>query len=320
MAGAVDRNGDVYAFDVAQNEVATILKFVPLVPQTSIKAHPSSTVQIPTVTFRFNSSIPRAEFQCQLRKAGANTPTFQPCSSPQAYDGLADGSYRFQVRSISPVGPVDPTPATFRFSIKLLHPDTAITSGPASTIGVDTATFAFESSSAGASFACRLERAGSPPPAFKPCKSPATYGQLANGDWTFEVQSSSTHGVADPTQAHDAFIVDTTPPTVTAPTPPVDPGWWTAPARPGPSVFSRAGQRPTPTALPQSCSTRSSSAAERVLRTSARSPRRSACRTCWERRPRSCRWRREARTTNYGFAVRTNLGSPPRAPRGIRSS
>jgi hypothetical protein len=223
VAGAADRSGDVYAFDVAQNEVATILKFVPLVPQTSIKAHPSSTVRIPTVTFRFDSSIPRAEFRCRLRKAGAKPPTFKPCSSPQTYDDLADGSYRFQVRSISPVGPVDPTPAAFRFNVKLLHPDTVITAGPASTIGVASAMFAFKSSSTGASFACRLEPAGSPPPAFKPCTSPATYRQLTNGDWTFEVQSSSTYGVADSTPAHDAFTVDTTPPTVTAPTSPTIP-------------------------------------------------------------------------------------------------
>jgi hypothetical protein len=220
VVGAVDRSGDVYAFEVAQNEVATILKFAPLVPQTSIEAHPSPTVQIPTVTFRFKSSLPSAELQCRLRRAGAKTPPFTPCSSPKSYNGLADGSYRFQARSVSPVGPVDPTPAAFRFGVKLLYPDTLITSEPASTIGVSRAMFAFRSSSSGASFVCRVNEAGSPPPAFKPCTSPATYRQLSDGDWTFEVQSISTYGVADPTPARDAFTVDTTPPAVTAPAPP----------------------------------------------------------------------------------------------------
>jgi hypothetical protein len=57
--GAVDRAGDVYVFDKAKNDVATILKFAPVVPHTTITAHPSSTLQIPTATFRFKSSNPR---------------------------------------------------------------------------------------------------------------------------------------------------------------------------------------------------------------------------------------------------------------------
>jgi hypothetical protein len=223
VPGAVDASGDVYAFDVAQNEVATLLKFAPLVPQTSITAHPSSTVQIPTATFRFKSSVPGATLQCRLRNTGAKSPAFKPCSGPKTYDDLANGTYRFQARSISPVGPVERTPAAFRFAVKLLHPDTVITSQPASTIGASTATFAFKSSISGASFACRIERVGSPSPAFKSCTSPATYGQLSNGEWTFEVQASTSHGVADPTPAHGTFTVDTTPPTVTGPSPPTIP-------------------------------------------------------------------------------------------------
>lgn len=223
VAGAVDRAGDVYAFDEASNDVSTILKFAPVVPQTTITAHPPSTVQSPTETFRFKSSIPGAKLQCRLRKAGAAAPAFKPCSSPTVYNDQPNGSYTFEARSISPDGPVDHSPATFKFKVQLVFPQTTITSAPASTIGTTTATFAFESSSAGATFACRLALVGSPPPAFRTCPSPVTFVQLGDGTWKFDVQSTSRQGVADPTPASYQFRIDTQPPVVAAPTAPTIP-------------------------------------------------------------------------------------------------
>ena len=107
VVGAVDRAGDVYAFDEAKNDVSTILKFAPVVPQTTITAHPPSTLRLPTATFRFKSSIPGAKLECRLRKAGAGPPAFKPCSSPKTYSAQANGSYTFEARSISPAGPVE---------------------------------------------------------------------------------------------------------------------------------------------------------------------------------------------------------------------
>ena len=223
VVGAVDSAGDVYAFDEAKNDVSTILKFAPVVPQTTITAHPPSTLQIPTATFRFKSSIPGATLECRLREAAASPPAFKPCSSPTTYNAQQNGSYTFEARSISPAGPVERTPATFKFKVQLLYPQTVITSTPASTIGVASATFAFKSSSAGATFACRLAPVGSPPPAFKTCPSPVTYVQLSDGTWKFEVESTSTHGVTDPTPATYQFTIDTTPPIVAAPAAPTIP-------------------------------------------------------------------------------------------------
>jgi hypothetical protein len=223
VAGAVDSAGDVYAFDEAKNDVSTILKFAPVVPQTTITAHPPSTLRTPTATFRFKSSIPGATLECRLRKAGASPPAFKPCSSPTTCNAQLNGSYTFEARSISPAGPVERTPATFKFKVQLLYPQTVITSTPASTIGVTSATFAFKSSSAGATFACRLAPVGSPAPAFKTCPSPVTYVQLSDGTWKFEVHSTSTHGETDPTPATYQFTIDTTPPVVAAPAAPTIP-------------------------------------------------------------------------------------------------
>jgi hypothetical protein len=52
VAGAVDRRGDVYTLDAGRNSVATLLEFAPVVPQTTIKAHPPSRLQIPTAKVR----------------------------------------------------------------------------------------------------------------------------------------------------------------------------------------------------------------------------------------------------------------------------
>ena len=147
VAGAVDRAGDVYAFDEARNDVSTILKFAPVVPQTTITAHPPSTLKIPVAMFRFKSSIPGAKLECRLRKAGASQPALKPCSSPTTYNSQPNGRYTFEARSTSPAGPVDPTPARFNYRVQLPYPQTVITSTPASTIGVTSATFAFKSSS-----------------------------------------------------------------------------------------------------------------------------------------------------------------------------
>jgi hypothetical protein len=223
VAGAVGRGGGVYTLDAGRNDVATLLEFTPVLPQTTIKTHPSSTLQIPTATFKFNSSVQGAKLECRLLTAGAGTPAFTPCSSPKAYNHLADGSYTFQARSVSPAGPVDPTPAHFHFKVSLPRPQTVITSTPASTIGLSSATFRFTSPSSGATFACRLDPVGSPHSSFKPCPSPVTYVQLVNGTWEFEVQAISADGVADPTPATYKFTVDTTPPTVSAPASPTIP-------------------------------------------------------------------------------------------------
>ena len=149
LAGAVDRAGDVYAFDAATNDVAALLKFAPVIPQTTITGHPAATVHTASATFRFTSSVRGATLECRLRKAGAGPPAFKPCSSPKTYSSEANGSYTFKARSTSPAGPVDPTPARFPFKVAVVYPQTTITSTPGTTIGTTSATFGFKSSSDG---------------------------------------------------------------------------------------------------------------------------------------------------------------------------
>ena len=83
-------------------------------------------------------------------------------------------------------------------------PETTITLGPAGTINSTAATFAFASSEAGSSFACRLDSG-----AWAACASPKTYGGLADGAHTFSVSATDSAGNTDRSPATHDFSVDT---------------------------------------------------------------------------------------------------------------
>jgi hypothetical protein len=93
-------------------------------------------------------------------------------------------------------------------------PETNLDSGPVGTVTSTTATFAFSSDQAGASFQCRLN-GGS----FSTCTSPRTYTGLGDRSHTFEVRASTAVGGIDPTAARRTWAVDTTGPAVTGITP-----------------------------------------------------------------------------------------------------
>ena len=86
------------------------------------------------------------------------------------------------------------------------QPDTAITSaGPAAVTNATTATFAFDSTVAGSTFACALD-GGAP----TLCASPSTYASLGAGPHTFSVTATDPFGHADPTPARFAWRVSET--------------------------------------------------------------------------------------------------------------
>lgn len=82
-------------------------------PQTEITAGPSGRVLTRSASFEFTSSASSATFECSLDGAA-----FSACSSPQPYSGLSSGEHSFGVRSKSPGGVTDPTPATRTFTVE----------------------------------------------------------------------------------------------------------------------------------------------------------------------------------------------------------
>lgn len=93
-------------------------------------------------------------------------------------------------------------------------PETTIDSAPTDPAGSSLASFKF-SADKSASFECRLDGSG-----FEPCTSPKTYGDLPDGQHSFEVRAVDETGQIDPTPATHSWRVDSTapsPPQITNP-------------------------------------------------------------------------------------------------------
>lgn len=81
-------------------------------PDTTIDSHPTDPSNSADATFTFSSTETPATFECQLDGGG-----FTPCTSPETYTDLTDGSHTFEVVSIDEAGNVDPTPASFTWTV-----------------------------------------------------------------------------------------------------------------------------------------------------------------------------------------------------------
>jgi hypothetical protein len=158
-------------------------------PDTTITASPSNPSTSTSASFSFTSTEP-GSYQCQLDGAG-----FGACTSPQNYTGLSEGNHNFQVQAVDLAGNIDPTPASYLWTIDTIAPDTTITSAPSNPSNSSSASFIFTSTEAG-SFQCLLD-GGS----FAACTSPQNYAGLAQGSHAFQVRAIDLAGNIDPTPA-----------------------------------------------------------------------------------------------------------------------
>ena len=88
-------------------------------PETSIDSGPPALTNDPTPTFTFSSNDPSSVFQCKVDGGG-----FASCTSPRTTSTLNDGSHTFQVRAVDDAGRIDPTPASWSFTIDTVPPPT----------------------------------------------------------------------------------------------------------------------------------------------------------------------------------------------------
>jgi hypothetical protein len=82
-------------------------------PDTTITASPVSPTTSTKATFKFTATEKKVTFQCSLDGAG-----FTSCKSGQAYSGLSTGGHNFQVQAIDAAGNIDPTAASFFWTIQ----------------------------------------------------------------------------------------------------------------------------------------------------------------------------------------------------------
>src|SRR5213078_2657536 len=81
----------------------------PTPPETTITGGPSGTVTSSTATFSFSANE-AATFFCRL-ESDYGYGSYEPCTSPKTYSGLAGGNYWFNVYAVDTVGNADQTPA-----------------------------------------------------------------------------------------------------------------------------------------------------------------------------------------------------------------
>lgn len=167
-------------------------------PDTAITANPPSLTNSTSASFSFTSTEPNSTFECSL-DSGA----YSSCTSPRSYTGLSNGSHTFNVRAKDAAGNIDPTPASFTWTVDTVAPQTTITSAP--TNGTATSvSFAFASDEPGSTFACSLDSTSN----YLPCTSPYTVSGLVPGQHTFRVRATDAAGNTDSTPASHTWTVE----------------------------------------------------------------------------------------------------------------
>jgi hypothetical protein len=192
-------------------------------PETSINSCCQPDVsKNTTASFAFAGSDDRTtasalKFECRLDSTSNSD--WLPCTSPQNYPGLSDGTHKFEVRAIDAALNPDPTPASRQFTIDTTPPDTTITSGPSGTVSSTSASFAFDSSESNSSFRCRVSGGVWGDGIWSTCQVPWNIGPLPDDTYTFEVYAVDSVGNADPDPASRTWTVDVPPsvPVITSP-------------------------------------------------------------------------------------------------------
>jgi hypothetical protein len=118
----------VRAVDNAENTDASPASFTWFVdtvaPDTFIDTHPSDPTNSTSASFSLHASDDApssgiAGFQCKL-----DSGSYGPCTSPQNYSGLADGSHTFSVRASDNAGNTDASPDSFTWLVDTVEPVT----------------------------------------------------------------------------------------------------------------------------------------------------------------------------------------------------
>lgn len=190
-------------------------------PDTQITAGPPA-IDSTDATFAFagddGAGTGVASLECRI-DGGA----WATCTSPATYTGLSGGPHTFDVRAVDGAGNIDPTPATYGWTVDTSLPNTQITGSPGSQSNSPEATFTFTGSddttpATSLTFECRLN--GGP---WGVCASPKNYAGLAEGPAVFEVRARDLGSNLDPSPAAFGWVIDLTAPetSITSGPPPV---------------------------------------------------------------------------------------------------
>jgi hypothetical protein len=184
-------------------------------PVTTFSLTPAAFSRFSSGSIGFAANETGATFLCSLDGAAES-----PCTSPFAYDNLADGSHTFSVRATDPAGNLNPTLTSHAWTIDTAAPDTTIDAGPPSLTNAPSGSFTFSSPDSTGTFECSLD--GGP---YTACASPRAVGPLADGGHTFAVRAKDPAGNVDLSPASLSWTVDTVPPNTTITSGPANPSY-----------------------------------------------------------------------------------------------
>jgi hypothetical protein len=179
-------------------------------PDTILTKTPLDQTSSKDADFEFVCDAITCVFECQLDSGG-----WIPCSSPQTYNGLAEGSHTFDVRAIDAANNADPTPASFNWTIDITPPDALITSHPSNPSNATDAIFNFSCTESSCIFECQLDSGG-----WNSCSSGTVYSSLSGGSHLFEVRAIDSVGNIDQTPASYAWNINPPPDTIITSHPP----------------------------------------------------------------------------------------------------
>ncbi|MBJ7471628.1 MAG: OmpA family protein [Solirubrobacteraceae bacterium] len=197
-------------FDAVDNDSSQVLTGSATVevrvagtPETQLLTKPAALSNSGTADFTFRAADPGYTFECSIDGGTV----WDPCTTPKQYTGLSDGPKTFKVRANDGTQ-VDPTPASYTWTIDTTPPTTTIATKPAAATTSTTANFTFTSNETGnVTYECRLD-GGS----WAACTTPESYTGLADGSHTLEVRGTDTLGHVETTPVSYTWVIDRTAP------------------------------------------------------------------------------------------------------------
>ena len=103
---APDPTSEIYVWTIATPVVDTTP------PDTIINSKPSDPSSSSAATFTFSCDGGFCTFECQL-----DSGSWSSCSQQKTYQGLSAGTHQFSVRASDAAKNVDPTPATYSWTV-----------------------------------------------------------------------------------------------------------------------------------------------------------------------------------------------------------
>ncbi len=196
---------DVKATDAAGNTDPISARYTWTIdltpPDTAITIQPADPTNSTSGNFSFSSSETESTFACSL-----DGEDYTVCTSPHSLAGLAAGPHTFLVKATDGVGNIDPTPASYTWTIDITPPDTTLTDQPANSTTSAAAEFSFTATEAGSTFQCSLDGG-----AYAVCTSPHSYAGITTGPHAFTVKATDAVGNTDPTPASFTWMINLPP-------------------------------------------------------------------------------------------------------------